>query len=278
MHAAACRSSSSNYTTHHLYRRATRDVTTKELEAEVPTGEPATADLLLNDFTPDECRRLFPKNVTQATKAITDRIGSLINKLAETTDPLERAEIAQQIKAIADSTPANLKGLRVDVGVKMPSDTELWLDVGGNHCLSSSYLKSTTEFLLEHQQDQPGRRDDAFTYTPSILKRQQYKHDKYMPMLQKAKQQTLKKKRARDPVFLAPIISRHGEFSADVFRLVTICANEAYKQACQRFSTDGKKPGHYARVASARLKDAFSVATASGWGAQLRCAGLPNCS
>merc|ERR1712194_609795 len=64
----------------------------------------------------------------------------------------------------------------------------------------------------------------ATTYTPALARAQALKHEKYLPMINAKRAQLLRTRSRTEhtPLFLAPIISHHGEFSSDTFKLINI--------------------------------------------------------
>lgn len=106
--------------------------------------EPDTYTLLLGDFTKAECRRIFPKEASQAYKLKFAELLATIEQVeADHTMPVEvkqklLREKINQLPVLA-SDPA---GLRVDLSIEDPLTGEMKLiDVTVAHTTAASYLQ-----------------------------------------------------------------------------------------------------------------------------------------
>jgi len=149
----------------------------------------------------------------------------------------------------------------------------LWIDVKSMHTSAHSYAASTRKFLLAAyaiEQLNGNRRQSstAIVYTPALARAQALKHEKYLPMINA---------KPRQNRTLAPIISHHGEFSSDTFKLINILGkrlrDKAHADPHLRY--DGRSAKFLEKLFAETFKNQLIVALVKGVGRMLAVAGAP---
>lgn len=172
------------------------------------------------------------------------------------------------------------EGLRVDCITELDSAT-MWIDVGVVHPTASSKLTQAMSFVRQHDIAEKAaggsRCKHAFVGipTPPVKAYQSMKEGKYSAMVEQAKRQVTKGRRARPPVLAACIFSHLGELSPVAIRTVELITL-AYKAMVSRMLLEDGVPLKR-RTAAFRMefKDALMCANAAGFGRTLAVAGRP---
>jgi hypothetical protein len=176
-------------------------------------------------------------------------------------------------------------GLRLDMATEGDrNERGLWIDVKSMHPSADSYAASTRKFLLAAyaiEQLNGNRRQSstAIVYTPALARAQALKHEKYLPMINAKRAQLLRTRSGTEqtPLFLAPIISHHGEFSSDTFKLINILGkrlrDKAHADPHLRY--DGRSPKFLEKLFAETFKNQLIVALVKGVGRMLAVAGAP---
>ena len=152
------------------------------------------------------------------------------------------------------------------------------------HTSSPSYFASIRKFLLAAhaiEQLNGNRRQSstAITYTPALARAQALKHEKYLPMVNAMRAQQLRTRGRTElpPLFLGPIISHHGEFSSDTFKLINILGkrlrDKAHADPHLRY--DGRSPKFLEKLFAETFKNQLIVTLVKGVGRMLAVAGAP---
>jgi hypothetical protein len=117
------------------------------------------------------------------------------------------------------------------------------------------------------------------SYTPALARAQALKHEKYLPMLNAKRVQQLRNYSGPElpPLFLAPIISHHGEFSSDTFKLINILGkrlrDKAHADPHLRY--DGRSPKFLEKLFAETFKNQLIATLVKGVGRMLAVAGAP---
>ena len=252
--------------------------------------EPTTELILNNEYTPEQCARMFIKNGSLADKAASIELSDLISRARDLEPGSDRDFVLDQCTRLINRVPDSAKGLRIDFGIEHGGCT-IWADVGGVHGTAKTYVsKQSTYFNGLAQLDHMGDGDSSSSVvttqsspitgvpasSPAICKVVREKQDRYNPMLRVAELQLLRRKRNRMPNFHALIISTDGEFSSSVFEVIEwLCAIR--KRQCTEFRPiDGTTPARASARFRTDLKDSLAIANAIGLGTMLRSVGIPN--
>ena len=157
----------------------------------------------------------------------------------------------------------------------------LWIDVGVVHPTTRSKLPQSLSFVNQNDIAEKAARGSkvhhAFIGKPSppVKTYQTVKETKYGPMLDQAKDQVTKGRRARAPVMAACIFSHLGEFSPVALRTVELITLAFKEMANKQYFEDGIALKRRAAAFRTEFKDALMCANASGFGHTLSMAGRP---
>ena len=82
--------------------------------------EPRTDQLLLHQYTPSQCRALFPKNPNKEDQRRSELISSLLSK-ASNQEGADKAQTLREAKDITEEIRADKQGLRIDLALTNPN-------------------------------------------------------------------------------------------------------------------------------------------------------------
>ena len=239
--------------------------------------EPKTENLLLGQFTEEQCRALFPKKPSKKYRAVVREI----LKVAGSSGSYSAAELTPaftELQALSTATQRDSKnkGLRIDVQLVDPIVAEeIWVDVAAFHPMTPGRLKAEHKQLRENFA-QPLRRRRA---GKAVEDHQKLKHMTYMPMLSVARKQWKDGKRICMPQFLGSICSTLGEFSPDMVRLQEwLVKAHLRKLGREGDRADGRSMEALSAQFRNELRNAVIVAVMKGQAEMLVSAGLPSSS
>jgi hypothetical protein len=228
--------------------------------------EPSTSNILLNQYTPQECRSMFPKNPSAQVKDFAARLRRELAKIRNIPASDERVRLEADINHILEEIDENsTKGLRLDVQI-IGRDEEMWVDCTCVHpsCktrLSKQY-KDTRENIgskgivaprcpdmKEDTVDSPGhdtsdsshsqaRAAENTYYTYTAIDTQKHKHNVYSPLMDVAHAQHIDGARRIMPQFMGAVVTTLGEFSKDMIDL----QEWLVKQYRYRVDEEGERP------------------------------------
>jgi len=249
--------------------------------------EPDTHSLLLGEFSKTDCRRVFPSKVSSAYKAGFEALSQASDFIASAACGLSSEEKSVYMQNKIDALPIldarDAKGLRIDVSFENPNTGEvIWVDVSVAHTSSPSYVTSELKAIVARKLSSRVAElhllPDALQGDPSptLIRRELDKADKYSRLVLVAKKQHSEHKRTSIPKFLPFVVSDCGELApraydlqewlVDQFRLK--CAKEGRR-------SDGCTTADLVREFRHKLKVAVQLAVAAGLGAMICAAGQP---
>jgi hypothetical protein len=240
--------------------------------------EPGTAGLLMDKFSPAQCRLMFLKNASIAGKQRQAVMTSLSQSYAGMRQGTERTTIAQAMTTLAAETPKEWKGLRIDRRVVFP-DMEVWIDVGTVHPTSCSTERAVTLWnkrLFEAGVASRGvlsRNRMAREASPTVATACRTKHARYAPMVKIAEDQKKKGQRAFAPRFFAAIVSHSGEFAPELMGLIELFTKQYAKHITKLGLEDGVTIARRTSDYRCRFKDALATTVMAGFGRVLGQAG-----
>jgi hypothetical protein len=250
--------------------------------------EPDTYSLLLEDIPKENCRRIFPKKVTNAYKEGFDALSQASDFIASPECKWSQEEKAMHLQSKIDALPiladGDTKGLRIDVSIVNPEGETKWVDVSVAHTSSPSYanteLKAIAARKLCNRVAELHLLPDALENEPSptMMRREREKIEKYSRLILVAKKQVALGKRAKLslPRFTPFVISDCGELAPQAYELQEWLV-EQFRKKCAAGGprADGCDRGDLVRDYRHRLKVAVQVALAAGLGAMINVAGQP---
>ena len=238
--------------------------------------EPPTSAVLLNDYTDDDCRLLFPKNPNAETNRVAARAIQVHEELATCPpDAPGRAALVEEWASLQAMLDGKTSSRRLDLEITAHDGDVAWVDVAGLHPTAASYLGPNTSFVRKLAEDE-GR--DAPTMmgqsSPAVRTRARQKSDKYQPFCAVADQQLKGGKRVTRPSFFPCIVSHSGELSSDFFRLIGWLTGKLKKTAAGAPRRDGLTPAVLGSRFAADFKAALMCAVVNGFGQMLTSGGF----
>jgi len=235
---------------------------------------------MVGDHVGDEVARiLYPRVPSRAAKADA-LVMSEAFALAERTTGDEKEGALEVIRTMVANCAKKHEGLRVDCIADM-STAFLWIDVGVVHPTARSKLPQAVSWVRQHDIAEKAvrgsRYNNAFVGkpTPPVKTYQTLKEGKYSAMVEEAKCQVKKGRRARAPVLAACIFSHLGEFSPVALRVVELITLTYRAMISKQYFEDGVPIKKRTAAFRTRFKDALVCANASGFGNTLSVAGRP---
>jgi hypothetical protein len=242
--------------------------------------EPATHLLLLNQFSPQQCRVLFAKNPTKdfRTKSVDlyrelQAIAALPLNAEDRSRRTREADLQLQV-LLADKSAK--QGRRMDVQIIDPhTGDEVWVDPTCTHTTGATKLaaeRKETKRRLEMED----AKEAAATPSAAVKAANKKKLETYALMLSIAEQQVAKGLRSKAPQFYPAVVSTHGEFCEGLLGLQEWLTNK-YRARIERegHRDDGSK----ANDLTARFRNSFRssmlLAVAKGQADMLLASGLP---
>ena len=242
------------------------------------TLEPATNRLLRDQFSAEDCRRLFPKAPNAETQK---EIKALLEEYAQITQLPRSADRASRL------TAANIKlqsmiaqqgtkqGLRIDVHIVDPrSGEEAWVDTTCVHPTAGKYLAAEVALT----DNRINATDPAIRDLPSAALRTQHnlKHAAYSMLMALAHRQAAMGMRPSRPTFFPAVITTHGEMCSGLIDLQEWLTAKFRARAAAQGSvddgfTDEDRTAHF----RTRFRMSVTAAMAKGHAAMMLAAGLP---
>jgi len=243
------------------------------------TIEPATHLLLLNEFTPQQCRVLFPKN---PSKDFRDSSVKLYRELqaiaalpADAPDRAERErEAGVELDVLLEDKCAK-SGRRMDVQIVDPrTGEEVWTDPTCIHTTGTTKLaaerKETMRRLGSENKEVKG------APSPAVKAAHKKKQETYALMLAIAEKQAANGSRVTAPLFFPAVVSTHGEFCEGMVSLQEWLTSK-YRARLQR--EGDRDDGAPIELLTGRfrysLRASVLLAMAKGQAGMLLAAGLP---
>jgi len=207
------------------------------------TREPDTHGLLLEEFTKEECRRIFPRQPSQDYKEAFLLLQQAIEHVRSPECKLDKTGKEALLKQRLDAMPAlskkDLRGLRIDINIVNPTTEEArWIDVTAVSTSSPSYVRKEAEHICARD----GIKDlmAGFsapmlraTISPVIAGRERQKREKYANLVAIANRQHERGSRAQKPQFVAFVITNTGELGNEATDLMEWLVAQ-YKAKCLR--------------------------------------------
>ncbi len=247
--------------------------------------EPDTHSLLLGEFSPEECRRVFPKNMSKSYQAAFGNLSQAQDFIASAGCSFSLEEKQIYIQQKIDLLPIHkgeATGLRVDICLENTETGEAkWVDTTVVHTTCASYRSKelaaiakrnlaaavTESYLLPKTWSQDP--------SPALLEREAGKSAKYSRLVMVAAKQHLDGKRSSIPVFTPFAVSDFGELSPTAVGLQEWLVNQ-YRKRCikQGRRSDGCSTEELVQQFRHRLKIGVQLAVAAGLGNMIQAAGL----
>lgn len=253
--------------------------------------EPSTYDLLHGHVSREQCRVVFPKDATDASNALAERL----NQLLYERDIIVKAGIPEELQArlveinsetahITSQADSQMQARRIDICLRSDeSGQECYIDVAGVHPTVKSYLPQTiahvravyTAQVLSGGRRLPPTHPLARVPSEAIRRRVELKNKTYYQLSVMTALQKAAGKRSTIPVFHAAVVSHIGEFSQGLFNAIEFCVAARRRQLnLQGERPDGLSVAFLTAQYRTLLKDRLACANAIGFADMLMASGL----
>ena len=241
--------------------------------------EPQTHLVLNNQFTREQCRRLFPKAPSRS------RIEQ-IRKLIDEMDQLQRLppddartrrqrELSERINALDTASDSEKKkAVRLDARLQHEGD-ELLVDCTIIHSLSKAHARAEAKRTLERLDSTVLEVRDKPAAAIDTARRR--KEQAYIPLIYVLKKQLLDGRRLKEPVFTPMAVTSFGELGpgcAVVQEWLAMRLKAHHTAAGSR--PDGQEVAHLTRSFRRRFRTAIIMVAIRRLGALQRNSGLPD--
>ena len=237
----------------------------------------ATAALLLNEFSAEECSTMFPESPTKDFASKARLIAEGYRKAradAQRPGVVVVNELDQQLRALR-ATAGKKRGLRLDGTIRhLSSGDEVWFDVTATH--STCHSKLRKELRLTKLRKTAGKTGNRMK-SAAVLDAHTKKRDKYALLEAIVERQLISGLRSHAPRILPVAISTHGEFCAGAVELQDWLADKFERRLENEGSRDdGQKETKLIAEFRNTLRTSLLVGLAKGHAQMLRAAGLPH--
>jgi len=240
--------------------------------------EDSTPELLLRQFTPQQCSTMFPLKTPAdlaegARQVLTDLRTAATHPTGQREAKL--VELDERLQELRDSVVGG-HGLRLDGAILHPASGEqVWFDVSAVHTTCKKHLKGEVKATLERRM---AGREGASRQSAALMEGYQGKLDRYSLLAAMVERQVLAGLRSAAPLILPVVISTHGEFCPGTVQLQEWLVGQ-YRARLQLEGerADGVGEDELCTAFRCELRAALLVATAKGTAEMLAVAGRPFC-
>jgi hypothetical protein len=205
--------------------------------------EPDTHTLLLAEFSKEDCRRIFPKKLNVAYRQAFTNLSTASEVFLSPSCTLSSEQKAAALQNLKDSFPItdrkDTKGLRIDLSIVNPLTFETrWIDVTSVNPVAISYCQQEYVNLLSQQRadslaESIGFKSPFINPSPTLVKREAEKREKYSRLILVASKQNYDGKRRRRPDFAPFGMTTMGALGPDALILFDWIVLQ-YKGKCER--------------------------------------------
>lgn len=275
-HASACTSSASSRTKKHNH--LVRVVAEKAREAGLlAEPEPPSHTLLRGEFTPEQCRTLFP---TKTGALYKEAFHKLMTALGDHHDPQHHEGHIKRMAAAVPPVPcADLKGLRIDLSLQDPVDgDERWIDATVVNTAAPSYRTMELAFTAAHLEAEAianGTPPSSRVESPALAGREKAKRFKYSCLITLSQRQ-VPRLRHRPPIFTPMAASCIGDLATGTMEVIEWITSK-YLRLCQTLGhrDDGFTPKQLTHIFKRHFFHSVHCALAAGMGNMIAYAGTP---
>ena len=238
--------------------------------------EETTAELLLHQFTQQQCQTMFPKHV-KIKPAEQARQLELELREAAKLAPAEREaklrELDERTQLLIDSVEDGC-GLRLDGTLTHPpSGQQIWYDTTTVHTTCRSKIKK--ELALTRNRRAAGK-EGKDMQSAGLMAVHQKKLDRYALLAALAERQVLDGLRIAVPAILPVAVSTHGEFCPGAVHVQEwLTAKYRERLMLEGDRDDGEKLEDLTAAFRGEFRSSLLVAMCKGLADMLLAAGLP---
>ena len=238
--------------------------------------EPSTAELLLHEFSEQQCRSLFPilrtekkDKVAEKMLELTDEWNALNkNPRCNEEETRRKGELVQEMYDIFAQTNLEIealktnnkkyKGLRLDVFAIDHKGDHLWIDVTCGSGLSTGKLqraKTWADRVLRDLLNPTRRPSGVQPQHPKLVSLVSDKSATYEPMMRIATRQTMQRLRGAEPILVPAAITAEGILSEELTKFIKLAKN-CFRDS--QMAATGNRRDRYGRTLKQRV-DTFAT-------------------
>ena len=238
--------------------------------------EETAPDLLLDEFTAEECSVMFYTNPTaefaQRTHELLEALKA-VNSLPQDERPARLAELRGSLRELMDSVKGG-HSVRPDGTILHPASQEtVWFDTAGTHTTCKSHLVTEHKHTLSRR---AAGRDGARMASARLLEEHRIKLDRYALLAAIAQRQLLDGMRPVAPLVLPVVVSTHGEFCPGAVELQEwLVEKYRLRLLLEGPRDDGEALEDLTACFRRELRASLLIAMIRGTSASLNAAGLP---
>ena len=238
--------------------------------------EETTPELLLHQFSLEQCQAMFPKRAKVKLAAQARELERGL-RAAATLAPAEREtkqrELSVMLEALMESVEDGA-GLRLDGTLShLPSGEQVWYDTTTVHTTCSTKL--TAELALTRKRQAAGK-EGKDMQSAGLMAVHQTKLDRYALLAALAERQALDGLRSTAPIILPVAVSTHGEFCPGAVRVQEwLTGKYRARLLLEGDRDDGEKTEDLTAAFRREFRASLLVASCKGLADMLLAAGMP---
>jgi hypothetical protein len=238
--------------------------------------EETTPELLLHQFTLEQCQTMFPKRakVKLAAQArLLERELRAATLLAPSEREIKQRELGEQLDTLLDLVKDG-KGLRLDGTVThLASGEQIWYDTTTVHTTCST--KIAAELTLTRKRQAAGK-EGKHMQSAGLMAVHQTKLDRYALLAALVERQVLDGLRTAPPTILPVAVSTHGELCPGAVRMQEwLVGKYRARVLLEGDRDDGEKPETLTANFRRDFRSSLLVASCKGLADMLLSAGMP---
>ena len=238
--------------------------------------EASTSELLLGEYTPQQCSTMFPLRASAEHAELSAQLKldmRAVAKLPPDQRDAKMPELHDRLLEIMGSVEDG-HGLRLDGSIRHPaSGDEVLYDVSATHSTAHTHL--TAEVKLTRERRLAGK-DGVGMRSAALMDAYHGKLDRYSLLAAMMERQVLDGRRAAAPLILPVVATTHGEFCPGTLHLQEWLVDK-YRQRLQLEGErdDGQTEEQLTAAFRRALRSSLLVALAKGLAGTLAAAGMP---
>ena len=238
--------------------------------------EDSTAELLLRQFTPEQCSTMFPLKAPAALAEGAQQVLADLRAAAALPADLREAKLVvcdARLQQLRDSV-VDGHGLRLDGTLLHPASGEqVWFDVSAVHTTCQTHLKGEVTAARERR---AAGKDGTGRQSAALMEGHQDKLDRYSLLQAMVERQVLAGLRTAAPLILPVVVSTHGEFCPGTVQLQEwLIEQYRARLRLEGDRDDGEEEDDLITAFRCELRAALLVATAKGTAEMMAVAGRP---
>jgi hypothetical protein len=239
--------------------------------------EPRTENLLLKQYSNEQCRAIFPK---KPSKQVKEEIDKILQKISEANAMEQGHERDSEMERIRNKCTElrlkhNSKSLRIDLNISdIINGESKWVDTTCIHSTCKTRIKAEMKHTIKKNEEDPRRQN--FREGHAVSTQARAKHLQYAPLINVARKQLVDGIRNNASIFIPAVTSTHGEFGTELISLIEwLTAKFTRKATFEGDREDGVPLTKLSADYRNKTRTAIQVAIAKGVAMMISFAGLP---